>query len=212
MEKPVINNSFDDDLSYGDWRCASCSYINFGKRTLCTECRLPRRGGASARGRGGGLAGRSGVATLPAPVVVEEERPAVPAEHLAAAPPAPSAAPPAGYKNPVAAAAAYAAKIDIFKAGPPGKFKEGDWPCPACGNINYARRLACHNCMKKKPGLDPGEQRTGAAGGFREAQGRHASRRVDDDGGDDEYDEFGRKKKKFRGQAAGGSIVGSGGA
>ena len=47
---------------------------------------------------------------------------------------------------------------------------------------------------KKKPGMDPGEQRTGAAGGFRDAQARTSSKRIDDDPGneDDEYDEFGR--------------------
>jgi hypothetical protein len=30
---------------------------------------------------------------------------------------------------------------------PPG----GDWPCPTCANVNFARRTKCNKCQEPKP-------------------------------------------------------------
>mmetsp|Transcript_46481 Transcript_46481/g.109392 ORF Transcript_46481/g.109392 Transcript_46481/m.109392 type:complete len:147 (+) Transcript_46481:338-778(+) len=80
--------------------------------------------------------------------------------------------------------------------------KDGDWPCPVCMNINWARRDTCNQCQTPKPGArqDP---RDGKGGGFkeieedpREIEKRRKEREKAEE--EEEYDEFGRKKKKKR--------------
>merc|ERR1712072_952476 len=56
----------------------------------------------------------------------------------------------------------------------------GDWACGMCGNINWERREKCNICQGDKPGALK-EERTGAAGGFKEF---------------DEEDEKARKRKR----------------
>ena len=34
---------------------------------------------------------------------------------------------------------------------PPSGMREGDWQCPECPNINFARRDECHRCGASKP-------------------------------------------------------------
>lgn len=62
-----------------------------------------------------------------------------------------------------------------------------------CGNVNWARRQTCNMCNAPKFG--DLEERTGYGGGFNEREGVEYIQREESD---DEYDEFGRKKKKFR--------------
>jgi len=33
-----------------------------------------------------------------------------------------------------------------YLGGPPGLFKEGDWVCSTCKNINFCKRLKCNRC------------------------------------------------------------------
>jgi len=73
-------------------------------------------------------------------------------------------------------------------------FKQGDWKCPMCGNINWERRDTCNVCQTKKPGTAPAEERTGKGGGFNERQDQPSRRHAEDDG--EEYDDLGRKKRK----------------
>ncbi|GJN34240.1 hypothetical protein PR202_gb22887 [Eleusine coracana subsp. coracana] len=40
--------------------------------------------------------------------------------------------------------------------GPPGLFGPNDWPCPMCGNINWAKRMKCNICNTSKPGTNEG--------------------------------------------------------
>lgn len=47
--------------------------------------------------------------------------------------------------------AATADNIDVTKAGPPGLFKQGDWPCKSCvccRTISVAAHLLCYPVLK----------------------------------------------------------------
>ncbi|KAK8728983.1 hypothetical protein OTU49_008913, partial [Cherax quadricarinatus] len=100
-----------------------------------------------------------------------------------------------------AAAAAAAEKkrqlgVEIGKAAAEkshGLFSADDWQCSKCGNVNWARRQTCNMCNAPKFG--DLEERTGYGGGFNEREGVEYIHREESD---DEFDEFGRKKKKFR--------------
>eukprot|EP00252_Welwitschia_mirabilis_P027144 TRINITY_DN9215_c0_g1_i2.p1 TRINITY_DN9215_c0_g1~~TRINITY_DN9215_c0_g1_i2.p1 ORF type:complete len:457 (-),score=129.99 TRINITY_DN9215_c0_g1_i2:123-1493(-) len=87
--------------------------------------------------------------------------------------------------------------------GPPGLFGPNDWPCPMCGNINWAKRTKCNVCNTNKPGHSEGGVRGGRAGGYKELdeeeieETRRRRREVEEDDGE-MYDEFGNLKKKFR--------------
>ncbi|XP_033115085.1 zinc finger Ran-binding domain-containing protein 2-like [Anneissia japonica] len=76
-----------------------------------------------------------------------------------------------------------------------GLFAADDWQCKMCGNVNWSRRNECNVCKSPKVGCV--ESRTGYGGGFNERENVEYNDRDDSDG---EFDEFGRKKKKFRGQ------------
>lgn len=77
-----------------------------------------------------------------------------------------------------------------------GLFSADDWQCKSCGNVNWARRMTCNLCNAPKYGKQ--EQRTGFGGGYMERDEvvEYVNREDDEDA---EFDEFGRKKKKFRG-------------
>ncbi|OVA12116.1 RNA recognition motif domain [Macleaya cordata] len=88
-------------------------------------------------------------------------------------------------------------------AGPTGLFGPNDWPCPMCGNINWAKRTKCNICNTNKPGHNEGGVRGGRAGGYKELdeeeieETRRRRREAEEDDGE-LYDEFGNLKKKFR--------------
>nr|GMD65497.1 transcription initiation factor TFIID subunit 15 [Ipomoea batatas] len=90
--------------------------------------------------------------------------------------------------------------------GPPGLFGPNDWPCPMCGNINWAKRLKCNICNTNKPGHNEGGVRGGRGGGYKELdeeeleETKRRRREAEEDDGE-MYDEFGNLKKKFRAKA-----------
>ncbi|KAJ6801200.1 transcription initiation factor TFIID subunit 15-like [Iris pallida] len=87
--------------------------------------------------------------------------------------------------------------------GPPGLFGPNDWPCPMCGNINWAKRMKCNICNTNKPGHNNGGVRGGRAGGYKELdeeeieETRRRRKEAEEDDGE-MYDEFGNLKKKYR--------------
>ncbi|KAI8815075.1 hypothetical protein BJ742DRAFT_864402 [Cladochytrium replicatum] len=76
-----------------------------------------------------------------------------------------------------------------------GLFSEKDWACRLCGNINWARRFACNQCNSPKPGSGKDASREGFGGGYKDREDivEYKESRFNDD---DEWDEFGRRKKK----------------
>ncbi|CAG7826973.1 unnamed protein product [Allacma fusca] len=74
-----------------------------------------------------------------------------------------------------------------------GLFSADDWQCTKCGNVNWARRQQCNMCNAPKYGEV--EERTGYGGGYND---RGVVEYIEREESDDEYDEFGRKKKRFR--------------
>ncbi|KAL6623316.1 hypothetical protein ACP70R_033195 [Stipagrostis hirtigluma subsp. patula] len=90
--------------------------------------------------------------------------------------------------------------------GPPGLFGPNDWPCPMCGNINWAKRTKCNICNTSKPGTSEGGVRGGRGGGYKELdeeeleQVKRRRKEAEEDDGEI-YDEFGNLKKKFRSKA-----------
>ncbi|XP_071448759.1 zinc finger Ran-binding domain-containing protein 2 isoform X2 [Hetaerina americana] len=74
-----------------------------------------------------------------------------------------------------------------------GLFSADDWECEKCGNVNWSRRQQCNMC--NAPKFVVVEERTGYGGGYNE---REEVEYIKRDESDDEFDEFGRKKKKFR--------------
>ncbi|KAJ4765330.1 hypothetical protein LUZ62_075705 [Rhynchospora pubera] len=109
---------------------------------------------------------------------------------------------------------------DRAVTGPTGLFGPNDWPCPMCGNINWAKRTKCNICNTNKPGHNEGGARVGRGGGYKELDEeeieetkRRRKEAEEDDG--EMYDEFGNLKKKFRAkaqqpEAPGQNISGSG--
>lgn len=99
-------------------------------------------------------------------------------------------------KNRAQAAAAKKKKLgqEIGKAAAEksrGLFSADDWQCNKCGNVNWARRQQCNVCNAPKFGEV--EERTGFGGGYNDRGVVEYKERSESD---DEYDEFGRRKKK----------------
>lgn len=74
-----------------------------------------------------------------------------------------------------------------------GLFSADDWQCNKCGNVNWARRQQCNVC--NAPRFGDVEERTGLGGGYNDRGVVEYKQR---DESDDEYDEFGRRKKKLK--------------
>ncbi|KAI9096645.1 hypothetical protein DFS34DRAFT_623576 [Phlyctochytrium arcticum] len=85
-----------------------------------------------------------------------------------------------------------------------GLFCEQDWKCKLCHNINWKRRNTCNVCNSPKPGTGTDAQREGFGGGFMDREPR-VEYRSSSFKEDDQYDDFGRLKKR-RGTSVGSSV------
>ncbi|KFH15721.1 ran binding protein [Toxoplasma gondii MAS] len=87
--------------------------------------------------------------------------------------------------------------------GPPGLFKHGDWPCAHCGNVNWARRSTCNICNAPRTN-NQDEPRMGRGGGHFDLQDPADRNRHDSD--DEDFDEFGRRKRKHVAHSSSGGL------
>merc|ERR1719184_210835 len=76
-----------------------------------------------------------------------------------------------------------------------GLFSADDWQCGKCGNVNWARRTTCNVCNGAQFTVE--EERTGLGGGFDE-RGTVEYKTPPREESDDEFDDLGRKKKKYK--------------
>merc|ERR1719234_90481 len=76
-----------------------------------------------------------------------------------------------------------------------GLFSADDWQCSKCGNVNWARRSTCNVC--NGPQFTVEEERTGLGGGFDE-RGTVEYKTPPREESDDEFDDLGRRKKKYK--------------
>eukprot|EP00667_Euglena_gracilis_P023666 EG_transcript_26855 len=140
----------------GDWPCSdpACGNMNWARRDSCNRCGLPRAGAPAVA-----------VAYAPPP-------------RLAPAPPPASQISPGDWpcescgnmnwarrtscnlcQAPRATVPAYQPPALLYSTSPAaigagggaGGQWPGDWPCPACGNLNFARRDACNRCQTPRP-------------------------------------------------------------
>mmetsp|Transcript_13515 Transcript_13515/g.36468 ORF Transcript_13515/g.36468 Transcript_13515/m.36468 type:complete len:164 (+) Transcript_13515:126-617(+) len=81
-----------------------------------------------------------------------------------------------------------------------------EWDCPACEHRNPAGVLACEQCAAKAPdsARAPRMSRLGKSRGFNERLGSGEKRSWNSD--DEDYDEFGRKKKGRREREGGSNL------
>jgi len=70
-----------------------------------------------------------------------------------------------------------AAPLILGSVPKPPVIQDGDWSCPSCGNINWARRNACNKCGTPK-------NNSGNAGGPGGGNSSYGAQRREDRSGD----------------------------
>lgn len=132
----------------GNWSCAECGNVNFSARTSCNRCGAPRppeRPAAAARGAAP-VAGVDGnwecahCGNVNYAARMECNRCKAPREDVFDH--APVDLQPRGGCGAVPSAAS---------RGPPVAGVDGNWRCPACGNVNFAARQSCNRCQAPRP-------------------------------------------------------------
>lgn len=116
----------------GDWICDSCGNHNFARRTECNRCKAPRPKQDADAARTDDRGGGNFRMKPPPPSLVGNSNGA----GRNNAPPLPHAQ--ANFQ-----------------------MKPGDWACPSCGNLNFARRTKCNRCDTPRPEDDGGYQQPG---------------------------------------------------
>ncbi|KAG1672854.1 hypothetical protein FOA52_004658 [Chlamydomonas sp. UWO 241] len=163
----------------GDWACAQCGNNNFAKRFECNKCRAPKPsaggggggappmggGGGSFGGGGGGFGGGGGGHGGGGGGGYQDSYNAQP-------PPSAMGGPPMGGGGGGSFGGGGGG------GGPPQR--DGDWPCPGCGNACFSWRVKCNKCGVGKPAAGGGG---GGGGGGRDGGGRDSGRDAGGGGG-----------------------------
>lgn len=118
----------------GDWICPGCGDFQFGHNTKCRQCGEPKPDMEAATQE-------EEEVPLTDEEVVEEQLEGDVAEDEA----------------PVVDVPSKQSKRPVFKGlqEPPSKrdrkMKPGDWECPGCGDVNFARNATCRKCNHECP-------------------------------------------------------------
>ncbi|XP_077283642.1 uncharacterized protein LOC143909505 isoform X2 [Arctopsyche grandis] len=202
----------------GDWVCGGggggagaggsstgCGNVNFSRRPQCNRCgrrRLPPSASPQVAVVGAAVGQPStATATATSASASASASASVSASASAVATGGASVAAAGTGLGATGAAGSGSSGIEIGKCAADksrGLFAADDWQCAKCANVNWARRLTCNVCNAPKFGEV--EARTGYGGGYNERGVVEYRPRRDSD--DDDYDEFGRVKKRKRKDSA----------
>ena len=155
----------------GNWKCTSCSNVNFVQRMQCNRCQAPKPPPEVLEARQVELLTTGGDVPKPGAAPVEGvdgnwrctscanvnwmqreacfrcSTPKPPLDVIEA-----RAQEIANAQNSGAPSAAYPKGMGA-KGGVPVEGVDGNWRCLSCSNINWAQREACHRCNAPKPAM-----------------------------------------------------------
>lgn len=149
----------------GDWICSACGDLQFARNTVCRRCGNPAPGGAGGPQfcSGGGKGGKGEM--WPGDWRCPNCQDVVFAKNAscrkcgtakpAVGSPGPSAAPGWGAGG----------KGQLVGGGGKGGSMPGDWICPNCSDLQFARNTECRKCGTPKPEDDGALAAAGAFGG-----------------------------------------------
>jgi len=155
MEMMAAAAMANPNMKPGDWICTSCGEHNFAKNKNCRKCGAPSADAGGAMGMMGGMGGGGGGAGNPNFKPGDWMCPNC-GNHVFARH---ESCPKCGQAKPEGVDESASAGM---ATGPGGiKFlgqvnesqvpKPGDWDCPSCGFLNFARNAQCKKCNGPKP-------------------------------------------------------------
>jgi len=125
----------------GDWLCPSCGDHQFARNTVCRRCSAPRPDNAGMGGGGGG----NGMNTQMMQSMIMQQMMAM--QHMMP-----------GMGNMMGGGGkGGGCKGGACKGGGKGgkqERKPGDWDCPGCQDLQFARNTQCRMCGTPKPEMD----------------------------------------------------------
>lgn len=135
----------------GDWMCPNCSNHVYARNPSCPKCSTPKPEGAEAAAAVmmSQMAGMGHPNFKPGDWLCSSCNNHVFAKH--------PACPKCGATKPEGAEAASMATMGMggggvqFLSGTGFTPKPGDWECPSCGDLQFARNMACRKCNAPRP-------------------------------------------------------------
>jgi len=124
----------------GDWYCPNCGDLNFARNVDCRRCATPKPEGLAMAGLKPGDWSCPNCGDLNFAKNIECRK--------------------CGHPNPDPAGSQAAMEAGMAAAAARFPEKPGDWYCPSCGHMNFARNLECRKCGTPTP--DPEAARAAA--------------------------------------------------